>query len=109
MDVLRFDAAVESGDEDSLRDAVATYAGPLLEGCYEAWVFLERESREQACLTALETITDRAVERGDHEEAIARAYAGVQQISFDGMQYRRDIGRRALRAETTNYEGRSTI
>ena len=30
-------------------------------------------------------------------EAIARAYAGVMQISFDGMQYRHDIGRKALR------------
>jgi len=29
-------------------------------------------------------------------EAIARAYAGVLQISFEGMQYRRDIGKRAL-------------
>jgi len=29
-------------------------------------------------------------------EAISRAYAGVNQISFDGMQYRRDIGRKAL-------------
>jgi phosphoribosylamine--glycine ligase len=29
-------------------------------------------------------------------ESIARAYAGVVQISFDGMQYRRDIGRKAL-------------
>jgi phosphoribosylamine--glycine ligase len=32
-------------------------------------------------------------------EAIARAYAGVLKISFDGMQYRRDIGRRALKSE----------
>ena len=32
----------------------------------------------------------------DFVEAIARAYAGVTQISFDGMQYRRDIGRKAL-------------
>jgi phosphoribosylamine--glycine ligase len=31
-------------------------------------------------------------------ESIARAYAGVQKISFDGMQYRRDIGRKALTA-----------
>ncbi|PYR61614.1 MAG: phosphoribosylamine--glycine ligase [Acidobacteria bacterium] len=29
-------------------------------------------------------------------EAVARAYAGVLMISFDGMQYRRDIGRKAL-------------
>ena len=32
----------------------------------------------------------------DFVEAITRAYAGVMQISFDGMQYRRDIGRKAL-------------
>lgn len=30
------------------------------------------------------------------DDAIARAYQGVQAIHFDGMQYRRDIGRRAL-------------
>src|SRR5581483_4592616 len=32
----------------------------------------------------------------DYVEAIVRAYVGVLQISFDGMQYRRDIGRRAM-------------
>ncbi len=32
-------------------------------------------------------------------EATARAYAGVTQISFDGMQYRRDIGKKALARE----------
>ena len=32
----------------------------------------------------------------DFAEAITRAYAGVMQISFDGMQYRRDIGKKAL-------------
>jgi phosphoribosylamine---glycine ligase len=35
----------------------------------------------------------------DFVEAISRAYAGVQQISFEGMQYRRDIGRKALAYE----------
>jgi phosphoribosylamine---glycine ligase len=29
-------------------------------------------------------------------DAIASAYAGVEQIEFDGMQYRRDIGQKAL-------------
>jgi phosphoribosylamine---glycine ligase len=32
------------------------------------------------------------------EAAIARAYDGVARISFDGMQYRRDIGRKAIAA-----------
>lgn len=34
----------------------------------------------------------------DFAESIARAYAGVSEISFDGMQYRRDIGRKALQS-----------
>jgi len=32
------------------------------------------------------------------EEAMARAYAGAEKIQFDGMQYRRDIGRKAIEA-----------
>jgi phosphoribosylamine--glycine ligase len=32
----------------------------------------------------------------DFQTAIARAYTGVAAIQFDGMQFRRDIGRRAL-------------
>jgi phosphoribosylamine--glycine ligase len=31
-----------------------------------------------------------------YDDAIARAYAGVSRISFDGMHYRRDIGNKAL-------------
>ncbi len=31
-----------------------------------------------------------------YEDAIAQAYAGVEHISFDGMQCRRDIGQKAL-------------
>jgi phosphoribosylamine--glycine ligase len=34
----------------------------------------------------------------DYPGAIARAYAGVMPIRFDGMQYRRDIGRKALQS-----------
>jgi phosphoribosylamine--glycine ligase len=32
-----------------------------------------------------------------YEAAIERAYAGVAKIHFDGMQYRKDIGRKALK------------
>jgi len=31
-----------------------------------------------------------------YKAAIARAYSAVEKIHFDGMQYRRDIGRKAL-------------
>jgi phosphoribosylamine--glycine ligase len=37
----------------------------------------------------------------DYAEAIGRAYAGVGLVSFDGMQYRRDIGRKALESTTS--------
>jgi phosphoribosylamine---glycine ligase len=33
----------------------------------------------------------------DFEDATRRAYAAVDEIKFDGMQYRRDIGRKAMR------------
>ena len=33
---------------------------------------------------------------GTYQEAIDRAYQGVSAIEFEGMQYRRDIGRKAL-------------
>jgi phosphoribosylamine--glycine ligase len=32
----------------------------------------------------------------DFREAIRRAYDGVSRISFDGMQYRTDIGKNAV-------------
>jgi phosphoribosylamine--glycine ligase len=35
----------------------------------------------------------------DFRRAIDRAYAGVSKIRFDGMQYRNDIGRKALHAD----------
>ena len=37
-----------------------------------------------------------------YEDAIERAYAGISKISFDGMHYRHDIGRKALRLPDMN-------
>jgi phosphoribosylamine--glycine ligase len=37
----------------------------------------------------------------DFAEAVARAYSGARQISFDGMQFRRDIGRKAVDQPST--------
>ncbi|OFW23226.1 MAG: phosphoribosylamine--glycine ligase [Acidobacteria bacterium RIFCSPLOWO2_02_FULL_65_29] len=44
----------------------------------------------------------------DFPEAITRAYAGVSQISFDGMQYRRDIGRKALQSSDLSRSSKSS-
>ena len=66
VDVLRFDRGVQSQEEKALREAVAAYTGPLLEGCQEEWVFWERQSREQSCLDALEKLADFAEARADY-------------------------------------------
>src|SRR5712691_10999214 len=70
VDVLQFDAAIQAGDDESLRGAVAVYTGPLLEDCLEEWAFSERAARAEQLLAALETLAERAQERGDHGEAI---------------------------------------
>ena len=70
VDVVTFDAAIKAGDEGSLQSAVAVCTGLLLEGWYEEWVSVERESRQQACLSALETLAERAAEQSNHPEAI---------------------------------------
>jgi len=70
VDVRRFDRAIEAGDEQSLQEAVALYAGPLLEGCYEEWVAAETERRARQCLSALEKLAESALSRGHNIEAI---------------------------------------
>lgn len=52
--------------------------------------------KEGRLVTAGGRVLTVAARAAEFSEAIARAYAGVLQISFDGMQYRRDIGRKAL-------------
>ena len=42
-----------------------------------------------------------------YADAIARAYAGVSRISFDGMHYRRDIGQKALMAQRSRLRARA--
>jgi phosphoribosylamine--glycine ligase len=55
--------------------------------------------RDGRLVTAGGRVLTVAARGASFTEAIARAYAGVLMISFDGMQYRRDIGRKALKAD----------
>jgi len=70
VDVFAFDRAVAQTDFAALETAVKLYGGPLLEGCTEEWVFAERQSREQAYLSALEKLTAQAMANGDLETAV---------------------------------------
>jgi phosphoribosylamine--glycine ligase len=52
--------------------------------------------RDRQLVTAGGRVLTVAGRGRDFAEAAVCAYSGVQQISFDGMQYRHDIGRKAL-------------
>jgi predicted ATPase/DNA-binding SARP family transcriptional activator len=65
VDLIAFDAAVARGDAASLAGAVALYRGPLLEGWAEEWAFTERQVREEAYLSALETLAAQSRAGGD--------------------------------------------
>lgn len=69
VDVLAFDAALARGGSASLKAAVELYRGPLLEDCTEEWALEERRQREQAYLTALETLALEATVRGEYGTA----------------------------------------
>ena len=66
-------------------DAAETIAG-------RGGVSRGNRASERQLVTAGGRVLTVAGRGADFVEAIARAYAGVEQISFDGMQYRRDIG-----------------
>src|SRR5205814_427976 len=66
VDALTFDSLVERGDAASLEAAVQLYAGALLEGCADEWVLEDRRVREQAYVSALETLASDAAAHGEH-------------------------------------------
>lgn len=55
-------------------------------------------ARDGAIVTAGGRVLTVVARGAGFAEAIADAYAGVRALSFDGMQYRTDIGRKALQA-----------
>ena len=75
-----------------------TAAAPIAAGCGTVARAAGAFGRTHQVVTAGGRVLT-VVGRGhSYEAAIERAYAGVARISFDGMQYRRDIGRKALLA-----------
>ncbi len=69
-DVTAFDTALARKDTASLRRAVELYRGPLLPDCDADWVLPERSTREQAFLTALETLATQSIQAGEAQEAV---------------------------------------
>jgi phosphoribosylamine--glycine ligase len=81
---IRTGSSIEGADRAAeLDDVIVFHAGTKVEG-------------DRLVTSGGRVLT--VVGRGDNfEEAIRRAYDGVGHIRFDGMQYRKDIARKALR------------
>ncbi len=75
------DRARESADEErlrALREAAHLYRGPLLDGCYDEWIFPERQRLHQACVAALEELVEILEAGREYRAAIAHAQRLLQ-------------------------------
>jgi predicted ATPase/DNA-binding SARP family transcriptional activator len=70
IDLIAFDRAIARRDTASLQEAIALYRGPLLPGCLEPWLEIEREVRHQSYIEALQELSARAAGAGDYEQAV---------------------------------------
>jgi DNA-binding SARP family transcriptional activator len=79
LDVTTFERALARAEEEgadvagALAEAVDTYGGDLLAGCYDEWLLEERERLRQRYLDALERLAGVLAEGGDHARAIPYA------------------------------------
>jgi predicted ATPase/DNA-binding SARP family transcriptional activator len=82
VDLVDFEAGVKRGNHAALTEAVRLYAGPLLEGCDEEWVVLEREQRQQACLDALESLAHFELQAGQTSQAARHLHTCIAMDPF---------------------------
>ena len=87
-------------DAGRLEDVLVFHSGttgaPVTTGCGKADARASAFGRSEQVLTAGGRVLTVVAAGDNYQSAIDRAYAAVAKISFDGMQYRRDIGRKAL-------------
>ena len=82
--------------EDVLVFHSGTTAAPKTTGCGTSDGRAAAFGRSGQVLTAGGRVLTVVAAGDNYQTAIDRAYAAVAKISFDGMQFRRDIGRKAL-------------
>ena len=82
--------------DDVLVFHAGTTSAPTTAGCGRADAAAAGFGGSQQILTAGGRVLTVVGRGASYEAAIERAYAAVSHISFDGMHYRRDIGRKAI-------------
>src|SRR5215204_1291202 len=80
--------AAEDGGLAALREAVATYAGGLLDDCYDDWLVAPREQLRLRYLEALERLATLLGERGDYAQASGFAERLIQTDPLNEEAYR---------------------
>jgi DNA-binding SARP family transcriptional activator len=95
LDVAVFEDALARAQDDTaddglaaLREAVTTYAGDLLEGCYDDWVLAPREQLRLRYLEALERLATLLGERSDYAQASGFAERLIQTDPLNEEAYR---------------------
>ncbi|MBV6396164.1 MAG: hypothetical protein HFACDABA_01757 [Anaerolineales bacterium] len=73
VDIHQFRALVKRGDVSALQEALASYRGEFLEGCYADWCLLEREQLADLFRSVLDGLLRHHESRGEFNEAIAIA------------------------------------
>lgn len=85
--------ALQRADENTARiafeQAVDLYQGDLLPGCYDEWIFPERERLHQSCTRALERLTDLLETQRDYASAIRHAQHLLRLDPLRETTYRR--------------------
>ncbi len=98
VDVVEFQALVETGDGDRLTDAVAFYKGPFLQGFtvdstgFDDWQVALQGRLDEAAIKAFLDLLDRQEAAGNLASAIETAQGALR---ID--RYREDVHRRLMR------------
>jgi DNA-binding SARP family transcriptional activator len=107
LDVADFEAAVDRAEEaeragdqarlqEALEQAVATYHGDLLPGCYDDWVLPERERLGQAFARAVARLAELHEHQRDYQGAIRYAQRLLRHDPLHEATYRQLMRLHAL-------------
>ena len=95
LDVAAFEDALaraRGNDADggiaALQEAITTYAGDLLDGCYDDWLQAPREHLRMRYLEALERLTTLLSEHGDYAQATGYAERLIHNDPLNEEAYR---------------------
>ncbi len=113
LDVADFEEAItranrvgkmgETGmEQEALERAVSIYRGELLPGCYDDWVWPERERLRRMFLSALERLILVLEKEGNLDKAIKYAHRMIKELPMREGSYRHLMRLYALSGEKAN-------